>query len=262
MSTYAPPVDGLLQLGEPKFGSQWANYPEFGPDHVPELIRLLQDEPLYRTCDGPENYAQVHAWRVLGQLRAEAAVGPLLDLLAAQQDDEGWDDWITEGVPVALGMIGPPALEPTAVRLEETFASEYVPGYFAAALSEIAKRYPETRDEVVRRLTGYFARKPANHPTTNGWVLSNLLDLNAVEAWPAIEAAFAAGEVDETICGSVEYVKAELGLGPKPARPYRNPYMDLFRTPDTFPSAYSARTRAEKRAKLKKAAKRKKKRSR
>jgi hypothetical protein len=47
-------------------------------------------------------------------------------------------------------------------------------------------------------------------------VVSCLLDLEAVEAAPAIERAFAAGRVAEGVCGDWEEVRYELGLRPDP----------------------------------------------
>src|SRR5688572_25668566 len=114
MGSYNPPVAGLLKLGEAQFGGAWADYTAFGigADHIPELIRLVQDQELVQMEDSaPEVYAQVHAWRTLGQLRAEAAIQPLLALLAEQEFDDR-DDWVSEEMPRVLGMIGPAALRP------------------------------------------------------------------------------------------------------------------------------------------------------
>jgi len=47
-------------------------------------------------------------------------------------------------------------------------------------------------------------------------VVDGLLDLKAVETAAAIEQAYAAGFVDETVCGGWEEVRYELGLGEKP----------------------------------------------
>jgi hypothetical protein len=160
-------------------------------------------------------------------------------------------------------MIGPAALEPATVRMEETFAREFVPDYYARTLKEIARSYPETRDEVVRRLTAFLDRARDHDPSINGFVVGYLIDLLAVEAWPVIEKAFSSGDVDETIVGSADYVKHDLGLGPPPAHPYRNPYANsVYRTAAGGPSPYTARARAEKRVKKQKTAKRRKKRSR
>jgi hypothetical protein len=263
VADYAPPVAQLLHLGEPDF-SAWADYAALGftSDHVPELLRLLQDEALAKSNDPVVVCGQFHAWRALGQLKAEAAIEPLLDLLAAQENEDDWNEWLTEDVPLVLGMIGPPALEPAATRLEQTFGRVYAPVYYSQALCEIADRHPETRDEVMRRLTAYLDRAPEHDASTNGMVISDLVRLNAAEAWPVIEKAFASGEVDEQTTGTVDHVKYDLGLGPMPAD-FRYPALEPLHRPLTAnPSLTSARIRAEKRAKKRKAAKRQAKRSR
>jgi hypothetical protein len=221
MSTYAPPVDSLLKLGRPDGGPEDTDYAPhgIGPEHVPELIRLLQDEELAGgDPESPEVYAQVHAWRALGQLRAESAIEPLLELLSQQEDDETWSDWVTEEVPAVLGMIGPVARPAAAARLEQRGELKRVPTYYSQALTEIALRHPEVRQEVIGHLTRALEAAPQNDPSMNGFLLANLMDLEAEEAWPAIEKAFATGSVDTTIAGDAQRVKWELGLGPEPLR--------------------------------------------
>jgi hypothetical protein len=216
MATYELPVSGLLKLGRPEGRAGDGSYPpyELGPEHIRELIRLLHDEEL-ATSQDPEWYSQMHAWRALGQLRAEAAIEPLLDLLAGQ-DGEDWSDWVTEEVPNVLGMIGPVAIAPTVARLEKRGSQEWPPIYFARTLTEIAKRHPETRDEVVRQLCRVLQTPVMNDPGVNGSVIGNLLDLKATEAWPVVEKAFESDNVDLMVAGDAAEVKYELGLGPKP----------------------------------------------
>ena len=133
MDTYSAPIAALLKLGRPPGRVGDGDYPPYqlGPEHIPELIRLMQDEEIVRGED-PEWYAQVHAWRALAELRATEAIDPLLAMLAAQGDDvQDWNDWITEEAPIVLGMIGPAALAPTAARLEVRGRQEWPPVYFA-----------------------------------------------------------------------------------------------------------------------------------
>ncbi|MFM8273846.1 MAG: HEAT repeat domain-containing protein [Gemmata sp.] len=217
MGDYAPPIGALLKMGEPARLQGESDYLAlgFGPAHVPELIRLLQDDDLSQGApDTPEVYAQVHAWRALGQLRAPEAIEPLLDLLA-EQGLEDWDDWITEGVPDALGQIGPAAIPAVVARLHASSRSEYLPSYYANALVAVAERFPETRSEVINHLC-HALRTVSHHPTTNGFIVSDLISLGAKESLPVIEVAFALGNVDEGIAGDVAMVKYSLGLGPLP----------------------------------------------
>lgn len=69
---YPEPVFRLLTLGECRRRERWRNYLvlSIGPDRIPDLIRMMQDEELNRAdSQSLEVWAPVHAWRALGQLR-------------------------------------------------------------------------------------------------------------------------------------------------------------------------------------------------
>src|SRR5262249_50755014 len=80
------------------------------------------------------------------------------------------------------------------------------------------------RAECVGALTRRLERAEENTPGLNGAVISSLVTLKAVESAPAIERAYAAGRVDESIPGTLEYVRYDLGLGPRP-RSHRYPIL-------------------------------------
>lgn len=260
MSVYTGPVSELLKLGRDGLDARTKiDYTKFGigMEHVPELIRVMQDKDLFKWDDEnikdepPAIYAFIHAWRALGQLRAEAAIEPLLDLIA-EQDEGEWIDWVTEEVPKVLGQIGPVALLPILARLERRYMGQESANELATSLGEIAKRYPETRSEVIGQLIRVLQTGREPDHTLNGFVIGDLLDLKAVEALPAIEAAYALNLVDESIVGSLADVKYDLGLGPKPARNQSGGWF----LPQ---SARNPKQRAESRAKQRKAEKKKKK---
>jgi hypothetical protein len=257
MTTYEPPVNRLTQLGRPSEPTErWVEYSSFGigPEHIPEVIRLLRDQELaWSNEDTPGVYAQVHAWRVLGQLKAGTAVEPLLDLLAGQETED-WNDWVTEEVPHVLGMIGPPVIPAAAARLEQSRRLEHAPTYYADALAQVARQHPESRDDVVARLTSFLGAAAENNPLVNAFVISDLIDLKAVDSWPVIEKAFVIGEVDESIVGGPADVKWRLGLGPEPPR---SAAWRMARS-----AGLTAKDRAQQRAKKRKADKRKTKRGR
>jgi hypothetical protein len=256
MSSYEPPISRLLELGRPR-GHDWDDYLEYGigPEHIPDLIRLMQDRDLLQWGqdeEPPRVYAGVHAWRALGQLKAEAAIEPLLDLIL-ENDADDFSDWVIEEVPEVLGMIGLPALAPTAERLEQFHFRPFSPGSFARVLERIAGDFPETRTHVIEHLVAFLDHARQNDPGQNGIIISSLIKLKAVEAWPAIERAFISHGVDPMIVGDANMVRFQLGLGPEPPRRER-------RIPRTFAS--SPKERAEDRARKRKAEKRKQNRNR
>lgn len=100
---YGPPVDQLLTYGEGQSVSpdDWPNYLALGlgPEHIPDLIRMATDEDLnWADSDSLEVWAPLHAWRTLGQFRAEAAVAPLLTLVGTLPDN----DWVMENCQRSL----------------------------------------------------------------------------------------------------------------------------------------------------------------
>jgi hypothetical protein len=129
--TYTDPVIKLLPLGDTNLHSiTWRNYLALGftNEHIPELIRLatdtelaelpwVNDEPL------PEVFAQIHAWRVLGQLKAVEAIPALLGLFHEIDDDD--HDWADEYIPDVLGMIGVPSIQPSLEYLLDPLHGMY-----------------------------------------------------------------------------------------------------------------------------------------
>src|SRR5579864_2999502 len=125
-TTYTSPVDKLLTLGEAEFvlPEKWPDYLELGlgPEHIPELIRMATDRELRNIEaeedeeEDPEFWAPIHAIRALGQLHAEAAIEPLVQLLTVQAGDE----WMQEELRFVFGLIGPAAIPALAAYLADT----------------------------------------------------------------------------------------------------------------------------------------------
>ena len=120
-----------------------------GPEHIPDLIRMAVDDDLNNAdSESAEVWGPIHAWRALGTLRAEPAIPTLVGILA-DQDDEDFNDWITEELPTVLGMIGPAAIPALLEVARSGTASQYARIDAAQSLSEVAQQHPECRDEVI-----------------------------------------------------------------------------------------------------------------
>jgi len=220
-ATYAAPIRGLLSIGESRSydSADWPDYlREFaiGHEHIGELIRLACDEALHRAfSDTREVWAPVHAWRALGQLRAAASVAPLLALLKTIEEDETAE----AELPVVFGMIGPPAIPYCAGFLSDRANPLFSLTTAIDAIKEIAVQHPGCRAECV----GILARtlEPSAHrdPSVNGFVVSALIDLGAVEAIDVMREAFRRKSVDISIAGDEEDVEIELGLRDRRATP-------------------------------------------
>jgi hypothetical protein len=235
MEDYGPPVDRLLTIGqEPTFDDNWSDLRKLGigPEHVADLIRLATDRELLETrSDGPEIWAPIHAWRALGQLRAEPAIGPLLEMLI-RLADEAVDDWASEELPIVLGMIGPAAIPATSAIVEDESAGTTVRIDASRVLVEVVNRHPEARGDCAAILARVLERAQWHHPDLNGFLISDLLILQAREAAGVIERAFAGGFVNELIVGTWYDVWSALDLdGEPPPRPVRKWWFG-FRPPD------------------------------
>lgn len=189
-----PVLEVLLGLDAPG-EHPWPRYEDLGiaPEHIPELIRIATDaELLWAETDSPESWAPVHAWRALGQLRSEAAVAPLVQLLAAADAD----DWIIEELPEVFALIGRPAAGELANYLTGDSTGIFDRAVAAAGLKKIALRDPGYRTEGIETLRQVVGRYEVNPPVLNALIIGDLIDLKAVEAADVMKAAFEADRVD------------------------------------------------------------------
>ena len=218
---YAFPLDKLLTLGDAH--GKWPDYRQYGltPEHIPDLIHMATDEELHwADSNSPEVYTPVHAWRALGQLRAESASELLVGLLHRIDDDD--DEWAQEELPEVFGMIGPAAIPAVARYLADAPHGLWARVAAAGSLKEIGQRHPDTRSECVALLTQQLERFADQDETLNADLVGTLLDLKAVESAPVMERAFAAGRVELAVAGDWEEVQVELGLLEKRKTPKPN----------------------------------------
>jgi hypothetical protein len=198
---YKAPVQQLLNIGETRSfnPSEWPDYcTRFGleREHVGDLIRMACDAALNQAeLTSSKVWAPMHAWRVLGQMRAEEAVLPLLALLRATEDDEA----ATAELPAVFGMIGQVAISPLSGFLSDRSNPEAALATALFGIKEIAARHPECRAECVRILVRMLEPQAEMEPTIRGFAVSALIDLEAVEAIDAIRDAFRRDTVDPAL---------------------------------------------------------------
>lgn len=266
---HPPPVDQLLTLGEPDYRGSWRDYLQLAltPEHVPALVTLMEDPRLsWEACNEEDDatpfWAPLHAWRALGQLRAEAAAEPLVKALLRAGDD----DWASADIPLALAMIGPAALGPVrdALPAAAREPEPWTAGALAGTLVKIAEANPEVREQVVEILTRQLRIWPNQSEELNAFLIAELIDLRAVESASVIQEAFEAGAVDEFVSGDWEDVQAELGLIEKRTtpRPRYDHEIRIFVPPKIIPSVPGSDSAAAKSRKLRRAQKEGKKKGR
>jgi hypothetical protein len=235
--TYPSPVDQLLTLGEPHTATDHQDYTVLGigPEHVPDLIRLATDDDLRwgEEAEEPATWGPIHAWYALGQLRAESAVEPLLTTLHHIDADD--DEWALEEMPEVFAQIGPAAMPALAAFVADSQNRLDSAGTAGHGLQRIAERFPEKRAECVAALTARLERFAENDEVLNALLISDLVELRAIEALPLIERAFAAGPVDEMVRGDWEDIQIELGLKTQREHPRKPNLLDRLMPPDLRP---------------------------
>ena len=214
-------LEKLEAFGDPRKTWKWR---EGDPDYVALFDLTNEDVPQLITLarqwvereDWPDDeddvtiYAPIHAWRGLGQLGAEEAIDPLLDMIGPL--DETDDDWHLEEFPHVFAGIGPAAIPALAAYLADAGRGEFARVCVAHALCCIASRAPDRRDEVVRTLTEELARFADNPETFNGFLVTYLVDLAATESAETIERAYAADRVDVFAVGNWNEARRLLGV--------------------------------------------------
>jgi hypothetical protein len=206
------PISCLMELGKPMDTREqaWPDYLSLGisPEHIPALLQLATDAELINLPDedAARSWAPVHAWRTLGQLQAEEAIDPLINLFHKIQDN----DWVIEEMPEVFAQIGPTAFLPLAAYLGNTAYPTYSRLIAATAIKQMALAYPLVRDQAVDALAEQLRGFKQNSPGVNGVLIANLVDLAANEYADLIHRAFAEGPVDRFLAGDWRDVKKKL----------------------------------------------------
>lgn len=254
--SYPPPVDKLLTFGDCRKLPERPNYLELGlgPEHIPDLIRMATSEELnHADSESSEVWAPVHAWRVLGQLRAEAAIEPLMSLFRTIDEED--NDWVGEELPKVYGMIGPAAIPALATYLADTTHGLWARVATASSLKYVGKYNPQARVECVAILMRQLEKFAEQEDTLNAFLVSPLLDLKAEEALPMMERAFAADSVNESVCGNWEDVEIEFGLKAHREKPQTYGWMPpLFAPSSSEPGdipTHSCKTKVKAKTKRK-----------
>lgn len=194
---YPPPVDKLLTYGDPRGSSRWPNYRELGlrREHIPHLMNMVQDDTLHDAPSeengkpSPKVWAPLHAWRALGQLRAEEAVDVLIEQFWRVEDG---DDWVLDEMPVVLAMIGPMAIPALADYLAPEQYHGIEPRIVAIdCLEAISEEWNFAHWMVVEVLKRELQKYRQHYPPINVALIRSLLALDAREALPLIVDAAA-----------------------------------------------------------------------
>jgi hypothetical protein len=217
----------LRKFGKPA-NQPWMDYrKEFGisDKDVPTLIDIFDDKALLDfPNDSAEVWAQVHAWRALGQLKSEAAITPIISSFTYLYND---DCALTE-IQEVLGMIGQAAIMPLSTTLRRTAENEFEYVLAIDSLGKIAEFHPESRAEVLQVFKDYMQAPYQEFDTLNGILMGTLLDLQAVELIDEIRHLFELDCVDFSCAGDLEEIEIELGMRDERSTPKPNYYLHKY----------------------------------
>lgn len=181
-----------------------------------DLVRKWSDPSWPDDADVPQidledaELLPITAWRTLADMKANAAVKPLIDMLC-ELDDE-FDDWVCEELPHVFGKIGESAIEPLTHLATNDDKPDYIRSIAACGLRRVAHYHADTRDRVVTCLTEMMAGVGDDYVAFNTTLLTELVELGAVEAAEPIERAFAGNLLDVGMMGDWEDVRRRLGV--------------------------------------------------
>jgi hypothetical protein len=239
-------VERLCRVGSPRDVNDWESRDGYyvaacrvSADDVAGLIDVVRkwiDLEWPTIADVPDidhddvELLPVTAWRTLADLRADSAVEPLIGMLC-ELDDE-FDDWVSDELPHVFGKIGPSAIEPLMRLAQDERAIEMARSVAVRGLRRVADYHPPTRERIVVWLAEKMAAAREDDVRFNTTVMTELVDLGAVEAAEPIERAFAANLVDTGMFGDWEAVRRILGVAglglEMPEKPYNS--MDRVRS--------------------------------
>lgn len=206
---YLPPIAQLLTAGPSGNAALEAEILTRGKVLAPELIRLAFDPEF------PVDGAPARAVALLRALR-DARAAELGELSAWLDRASG--DWRNELLTRRCGKVGgytTPELEAIAA---DTQCSVYVRASATEALVERAERLPAQRERIVAFMRTLLTRPEADtagEETFIGFLIGNVLDLDARELYPEIQRAFVEDRVDTSIIDALS-VHHHWGLLPLP----------------------------------------------
>lgn len=205
------PYKHLTTLGA--WEAEWPDYLSqygFNATHIPQLIQIATHRPYLLLEEEFDAYwLPVHAWRILAQLRAEAAIRPLLDQLDSLE--AVCHHFAMEEIPTVLARIGKASLRPVAIYLADKRHSLWSHIVVIATLSAFAKWQPELTDYCALIASTQLASFATQAPDYNSFLIRQLVELKAVQYIDVINAAFRADMVDLS-SGDWQHVHLELGL--------------------------------------------------
>lgn len=205
----------------PEFRKPWPDYLSFGltREDVPALIEILERRtPDDDSISDDECFASIHALRALALLQAPSSL-PTIMALCSIADDV---DWIFSELPSALECFGEAAIPAMERAVLDKSLGAFVRSSLAGVLTEFALDDDRKRATTVACIVEALKDFHDNAPEFNGLLISELIQLRALEHTDLLAAIFAGNKADWSVCGDWEEVQVSLGLLEQRATPKPN----------------------------------------
>lgn len=174
------------------------------------------------TIESWNNSAIMHSLILLAQLQSDKGLDAVLEIM--RQTDEFADyhlgDLTPELLHPALYACGKDNITAIEAYLSQAGLDSYLRSQAPDALAMIIFNQPERRGEIIevfrRLLNNMVSNLPVQRAcdgTFAGFVMSNLMDIDAKELIPEIKATFATDCVNKTIAGDCKNVIKDIELG-------------------------------------------------
>ena len=201
----------LQKIGRPANDPHWPDYVQdysLDASDIPELISYITDKSFLDSRPSSRKFwAPVHAWRALGQLQAQAALQPLLQLMPEWLED----DYAVNEIPVVLGMLGSAAITPTSQLMLADNEDEVLRIMALDTLAEVVHHHPQERENVLAIYSRYLNSPDPIALGLNALLVAQLAALGAFDFWPRVTPLYERGWVDNSMLDR-EDAEIEFGL--------------------------------------------------
>lgn len=217
-------IKALKTLGEPQDGQKWLDYSKLGitSSDAKLLVALIKDkEGEFAESEEDDYWVPLHAWRALKPLMP-GGLESLIDGFNLFCEDE----WAQDEIPGVIAAARNAAIEPLVDFILNTRNESQARFMAIDALSQVGHTHSFLRAKAIENLSNCVQTLKSTDGAINGFVISHLVDLKAVDTQAVIQAAFAEGRVDMSVSGDLEDV--EIGLGLRTER--TTPRPDYHRT--------------------------------
>jgi hypothetical protein len=208
-------LNKILALPEPKDPGTWSlQDPSYGDldakvENIPELISIASDLDLFNSKSEAEYWAPVHAWRVLGEMRAKDAALPLLERF----DDYHECYWAGDELPdIVANICGGYHINEISNHLFDASKGNASRIMAVSTIKILADLYEDKKGEYIDIIAHCLDESSQNSKSLNTVLILALVDLQAKSKIDNIRRAFQEGRIDSFFAGDIEDVEIDLGL--------------------------------------------------